>query len=265
MSFPTWSGANSFQSSMRILTFNVHGCVGLDFHRSEERIARRIAELAPDLAALQELDVGRARSGHRHQANLIARHLRFQSHFHPAMRWDDEHYGNALLSRWPLKLRHAAELPSAHAFPFRETRAASWLEIATPSGPLHVINTHLGVGPRERREQAEALLGRDWLGAIPLDEPTLLVGDLNSGPRSAPYARLASSLEDLVKKAGGGHPRTFPSFCPALTLDHIFGNARIQVTRVHVPRDWDKVVVSDHLPIVMDFEIVDPPAGAQAA
>ncbi len=107
------------------------------------------------------------------------------------MRWADEHYGNAILSRWPMHLRRAGELPSENAFLFRESRAALWLEIATPAGALHVINTHLGVGRRERREQAEALAGGGLrLGAIPNNEAALLLGDLNS-VRLARAARLA--------------------------------------------------------------------------
>lgn len=249
---------------VRILTFNVHGCVGLDFRQSEERIARRIAELAPDLVALQELDLGRARSAGRDQASLIARHLSFESHFHPAMRWKDERYGNAILSRWPIRLRRAAALPSEHAVLFRESRAALWLEISTPAGPLQVINTHLGVGRRERREQTQALVGPDWLGAIPTDTPTLLTGDFNSLPGSEPIALLGRSLVDLVKKNRGRHLRTFPAFWPLLTLDHVFGNARIDVTNIDVPSDWPHALVSDHLPLIVDFEIVDPAVSARA-
>ncbi len=249
---------------MRIVTFNVHGCVGLDFRRSEARIAERLGRLQPDIVALQELDAGRARSQGRHQAELIATHLNFESHFHPAMRWADEHYGNAILSRWPMHLRRAGELPSENAFLFRESRAALWLEIATPAGALHVINTHLGVGRRERREQAEALASGDWLGAIPHNEAALLLGDLNSVPGSAPHALLGQSFDDLVGKFRGRHEKTFPAMWPLMTLDHVFGNARVRVTNVEIPGEWGDAVVSDHLPVVVDFEIVGAPLSVGA-
>lgn len=224
----------------------------------------RIAELEPDIALLQELDVGRSRSRGRDQAALIAKLLNFESHFHPAMRWHDEHYGNAILSRWPVTPRRAAGLPSEHAFLFRESRAAQWVEVATPAGPLQLINTHLGVGRHERLEQAQALVGRDWLGAIRGSEPTLLLGDLNSLPGSGPHALLAGSLDDLVKQFLGRHLATFPALWPLVTLDHVFGNARIHVTRVDVPGGWTRAVVSDHLPVVMDFEVVEGSVCASA-
>ncbi len=249
---------------MRIVTFNVHGCVGMDFHRSEARIAERIARLEPDIVALQELDVGRRRSSGCHQAEFIARHLNFESHFHPSMRWAEEQYGNAVLSRWPIRLRRAGELPSENAFLFRESRAAHWAEIDAPGGPLHVINTHLGVGRLERREQATALAGAEWIGAIPVNEPALLLGDLNSMPGSTPHALLEREFRDLVKSFSGGHQRTFPAMWPVVTLDHVFGNARIRVVGVDISGEWSDAVVSDHLPVVVDFEIIEAAASPAA-
>ncbi len=50
-------------ATVRVMTYNVHRCVGGDGVRSPLRIARVIAEYRPDVVALQELDVGRARTG----------------------------------------------------------------------------------------------------------------------------------------------------------------------------------------------------------
>jgi hypothetical protein len=46
---------------LRILTYNVHRCMGMDGKLSPERIARVIARHTPDVVALQEPDVGRER------------------------------------------------------------------------------------------------------------------------------------------------------------------------------------------------------------
>jgi endonuclease/exonuclease/phosphatase family metal-dependent hydrolase len=43
----------------RILTYNVHRCLGTDGRLSPARIADVIAAYEPDVVALQELDVGR--------------------------------------------------------------------------------------------------------------------------------------------------------------------------------------------------------------
>ena len=59
----------------RILTYNVHRCVGVDRRLDVDRVAAVIAEHEPDIVCLQELDVGRARTGHVDQAQAIADRL----------------------------------------------------------------------------------------------------------------------------------------------------------------------------------------------
>src|ERR1044072_9807913 len=84
---------------LRVATYNVHGCVGMDGQRSEGRITEVIATMSADIVGLQELDLGRARSAHVDQAALIAEELGWKYHFHPAIRSGDEQYGNAIVSR----------------------------------------------------------------------------------------------------------------------------------------------------------------------
>src|SRR4051812_7214833 len=48
---------------LRIMTYNVHSCRGTDSKLSVERIAAVISDCSADLVCLQELDVGRIRSG----------------------------------------------------------------------------------------------------------------------------------------------------------------------------------------------------------
>ena len=44
---------------LRVATYNVHGCVGMDRQRSEARIAEVIAQLSVDIVGLQEVDLSR--------------------------------------------------------------------------------------------------------------------------------------------------------------------------------------------------------------
>jgi endonuclease/exonuclease/phosphatase family metal-dependent hydrolase len=72
----------------------------MDRRRSEARIAEVIAEMSVDVVALQELDLGRRRSAGADQTKMIADQLGWHSHFHPAMRRDEEHYGNAFAANF---------------------------------------------------------------------------------------------------------------------------------------------------------------------
>ncbi|MGA2193495.1 MAG: endonuclease/exonuclease/phosphatase family protein [Nitrospirota bacterium] len=61
--------------TISVLTYNVHGCAGLDNEISPSRIAEVVAQYSPDVVALQELDTGRRRSGLVNQPEVIAGHL----------------------------------------------------------------------------------------------------------------------------------------------------------------------------------------------
>src|SRR5262249_35975518 len=143
------------EPKLRVATYNVHGCMGIDQRRSETRIADVIAEMSVDVVALQELDLGRGRSAGVDQTRIIAEELGWHGHFHPAIRRDDEHYGNAILSRYELAFRGGIELPGTPPFFCRENRAAIEVEIETNLGNVHIINTHLGLRWRGRLIQAQ--------------------------------------------------------------------------------------------------------------
>jgi endonuclease/exonuclease/phosphatase family metal-dependent hydrolase len=239
---------------LRVASYNVHGCRGIDGVRSEKRIAEVIASLDADIIGLQELDLNRARSAGIDQAGLIAEQLEWQRFFHPAMRVADEQYGNAILSRWPMQLRQAQGLPSTTTRMCRETRAALWVEIETPVGPLQVINTHLGLGRRERMMQVELLIGDEWLGRVDSNNGLILMGDFNSVPNSRPYRLIMQYLRDAGRLITPRPDlRAFPTRWPLLAVDHIFINEGLQVDRISVVRNAETRIASDHFPVVADL------------
>jgi endonuclease/exonuclease/phosphatase family metal-dependent hydrolase len=166
------------------------------------------------------------------------------------MRTVDEQYGDAILSRWPISSIQAGELPSKKAFPFRETRGALWVEIATPFGPVQVMNTHFGVGRGERLEQATALSSSDWIGAVREQEPLIVMGDFNSFPGSSAYKILTRRLRDAAREHGHPSRSTFPTVLPCLTLDYLFVNDACTVHGVSVCVGREARVASDHFPLL---------------
>ena len=239
---------------LRVATYNVHGCVGMDRQRSEARIAEVIAQLSVDIVALQELDLSRRRSAGVDQTGMIAEQLGWHSYFHPAMQRDDEHYGNAVLSRYPLSFRRAAELPGTAPFFCRENRAAIEMDVETNLGAVHIINTHLGLGWRERLLQAQLFTSAEWHAAIAGDAPLILLGDFNSLPGSRPYRALTQYLRDVRELVRTTRPiRTFPTWFPALAVDHIFINAALQPLSLTVHRSTVARIASDHFPLVAEL------------
>jgi endonuclease/exonuclease/phosphatase family metal-dependent hydrolase len=239
---------------LRVATYNVHGCVGTDRQRSEARIAEVIAQLSVDIIGLQELDLSRRRSAGVDQTGMIAEQLGWHSYFHPAMRRDDEHYGNAVLSRYPLKFRRAVELPGTAPFFCRENRAAIEMDVETNLGTVHIINTHLGLGWRERLLQAQLFTSAEWQAAIAGDAPLILLGDFNSLPGSRPYRALTHYLRNARELVRATRPiRTFPTWFPALAVDHIFVNAALQPLSLTVHRSTVARIASDHFPLVAEL------------
>lgn len=245
----------------RIVTYNVHRCLGSDGVISPARIAAVIAGIDADIIALQELDVGRARSNGIDQAREIARELGHEhAHFHPALRVMEEEYGDAIITRQPSRLVKAGTLPLPGRGRLAEPRGALWASIAYGGVELQIINTHLGLMRAERLAQADALLGPEWLSASECKLPFILLGDFNSPPRGRTYKRLAAELTDAplsVSKARA----TFPARYPLLRIDHIFVSTGIQVTGAHIVRGDAARRASDHLPLVADFELERSAAG----
>ena len=249
---------------VRILTYNVHRCVGADRRLDVGRVAEVIAAQEPDIVALQEVDVGRARTGGVDQAHQLARRLGMAFHFNAALKVEEEQYCDAILTALPERLIKASPLPGYRRLPRLEPRGALWVEIEAAGVKLQVINTHLGLVPREQQIQASALAGPDWLGAAAPNTPLLLVGDFNATPRTVVYRTFTHALTEARRAARSKRrTATFPSSMPILSLDHIFVSAGLTVQAVRAPFDPLSRMASDHLPLVADFQPSgSPPASA---
>ncbi len=240
----------------RLLTYNVHRCVGTDRRLDVDRIVAVIAEHEPDIVCLQELDVGRLRTGNVDQAQAIAKGLEMSFHFNPAMIVEAEEYGDALLTRHPERLIRKGPLPSVRGIPGLEPRGAIWAAIEIEGVTLNVINTHLGLVPREQRLQAAALTGKEWLSDPRCVGPTILTGDFNATSITRPYQTLTRRLADCQRQLGlRSTVKTFPSGFPAIRIDHAFVSDEVRVTRVQAPYSPLARVASDHLPLIIDFEL----------
>jgi endonuclease/exonuclease/phosphatase family metal-dependent hydrolase len=241
---------------LRVMTYNVHACKGRDGVISPRRIAGVIAAAAPDIVALQELDVGRVRSGRLDQAELIAQELGMRFHFAPAMRLLEESYGDAILTALPMRLVKAGPLPGIR-FPVRlESRGALWTEIRLGQVSLQMMVTHLGLVRRERHLQAGALCGKEWLGHPDCGDPAILAGDFNFLSRSRAYAQIAARLRDAQRLVEADrHDATFPARYPRFRIDYVFVSSSIRVKALSTVRTAEARIASDHLPLVADLHV----------
>jgi endonuclease/exonuclease/phosphatase family metal-dependent hydrolase len=240
----------------RIVTYNIHRCIGMDRKLDVGRVAATIGALEPDIVALQEVDVGRVRSNGVDQAYEIADRLKMTSHFNAAVRVEEEQYGDAILTCYPERLIKAGPLPGLNPRMRLEPRGALWIEVDIHGAPVQIINTHLGLVAREQQQQALALASHDWLRSDHYKAPAILLGDFNATMASVVYRTLTARLKDARRLSPHRLPSgTFPSRFPFLRLDHIFVSDDVRVTSLDAPYDATTRIASDHLPLVMDFDI----------
>jgi endonuclease/exonuclease/phosphatase family metal-dependent hydrolase len=242
------------------MTYNVHGCRGIDGRVDLDRIGRVIQAHEIDVVALQEIDVERPRSGRIDQARALAQQLGMHADFCSARDCDGGRYGNAILSRHPALPVRGACLPRlGHRL---EPRAMQWARIEAPEFTLNVLNTHLGLDEHERRLQAEAILA-EWLEGALTSGPTVLCGDFNAGEASHVYRRLTGSMRDAQRS----FPRqgTFPSLLPVFRIDHVLVSPDLRVRACEVVGSWRARFASDHLPVLAELEAAPPPERERAA
>src|SRR4029079_19684491 len=120
-----------------------------------------------------------------------------------------------------------------------------------------IINTHLGLPAYERMAQARALLGKNWRGHPEGRDPVILLGDFNARRRSVVYRMFTAKLRDAQLVLHKRARRTFPARVPMLRIDHLSGSASFAGLGVDVQGSKLVGTASDHLPLVMDFRIVD--------
>ncbi|MDB5533511.1 MAG: endonuclease [Hyphomicrobiales bacterium] len=239
--------------TIRVVTYNVHRCLGTDGRYSTARIADVLAGIDADIIALQELDLKRGRSGSVDQAHDIARRLKMTHQFHPALKVLDESYGDAVLSRYPMRLIKAAAIPGFYRM---EPRGAVWVEVSTDEGRLQILNTHMGLLNLERRRQINCLMGLEWLGSQRCAGAVVFLGDLNARPGSFTLRQLSKRLSDVRRKIHKRLQPTYPSTRPFLRLDHIFVSADVHVAGAFVVADATARLASDHLPLCADISLV---------
>jgi endonuclease/exonuclease/phosphatase family metal-dependent hydrolase len=217
---------------VRVLTWNVHGGVGLDGVRDFSRIVEHIAAINADIVALQEVE-GRNRGARSLPMAIIRDRLGLEGISASTIAALDGDYGQVLLSRWPLVDVETHDLSIG---PY-EPRSAVAATAQTPAGELRVIATHLGLRFGERTRQVKALCN-----ALDDKRPTVLMGDFNDWIRyRSAQVLLEQQFAEFTKL------RTYPARLPLFALDRIF--CRPAGMLAHAKVFSSAPLLSDHLPL----------------
>jgi endonuclease/exonuclease/phosphatase family metal-dependent hydrolase len=228
--------------NMLVATYNIHRGLGSrpagPFR--PDRAARVVAEIRPDLIALQEAQHYLRPSAGMLDAETIERDLGLRLLRVTGRPGEQGWRGNLVL------VRHDAEIlrpPVGLRLGGLEPRGGVMAELDLGWGPFRLLAVHLSLGAARRRLQAKALLEAMETGAGKR-LPTLLLGDLNDW---RPGASALGALEAVF----GEPPRapTFPSVFPVLSPDRIMGHPRGLVPAVEAHDTPLARRASDHLPL----------------
>ena len=231
-------------SRLAVASYNIHRCIGVDGRRDVQRVARVIESLDADIIALQEVE-SRASADGAVQMEVLAHLVGLTAVSGPTIERADGHFGNALLTRLPIRAVRKLDLTFRH----REPRGAIDADFDVAGTPVRVIATHLGLLPRERRHQVQRILET---AADQREGLIVLLGDINE------WLVAGRPLRWLHRRFGQCRAqRTFPAWFPLFALDRIWVHPKGALVCVDAKVSAEAKVASDHLPVRAELSLAE--------
>jgi endonuclease/exonuclease/phosphatase family metal-dependent hydrolase len=238
---------------LRVLTYNVHKCIGgVDRRYDPKRVAETIAHYEPDVLLLQEVDDRARRSNHDRQVDVLGELLGYHHRaWYPnvKVRGGGE-YGNAVLSRYPMVEDRNIDLTVAPKKRRSVLHVHCRIRHEGVDRTVHIFNMHLGLAEYERRIQIRTFLDSHPFAGLRDGTPVIVGGDLNDV-----WGRAAKLLSPGGFRGVDRRPRTFPAWAPMRSLDGIYVRGEVELVGVH-RGDCDVARrASDHRPLYADVMI----------
>jgi endonuclease/exonuclease/phosphatase family metal-dependent hydrolase len=266
---------STLEGVLRVATYNIHkGVRGLGLRKRLEihNLGLGIEALDADMVFLQEVRLFHHRDAARFdhtwfgwpeqgQADFLAPEGFSVAYRTNAVTRHGEH-GNALLSRWPIGDCGHFDV-SDHRF---EQRGLLHVPVQWEDTTVHAIVAHLGLIHASRVRQVQ-LVRRFIDDHVPAGACVIVAGDFNDwGEKLDPAMSEMGLHRARTKGRARGAPRapglhsivpldkpTFPSRVPVFALDRIYTRG-LTCRATYVPRGPSWTRMSDHLPLVAEFE-----------
>lgn len=244
--------------TIRVMSWNIHHAEGMDQKVDVHRLAKLILSEKADIVALQEVDRGVERSKKIDIITTLADLTGMTYAFGKTIDLQRGEYGNAFLTRYPII--------EERNFLYRmirrgEQRGLLQLILEIRGEEVVVANTHLDNSEDDTGRIASVEELRSTLKRYPT-RPIVLCGSFNDAPKSRVITEMKEEYADPWDQAGTGDGFTYPSNAPRKRIDYMFvqknpkpnsAGASVQIRPVSarvLPS-----VASDHLPLVVDFEL----------
>ncbi len=245
---------------LKVLTYNIHkGFSSGNLRYTLKTIREAIRNVHADLVFLQEV------LGHHeeHKNKVVDWPTASQFEFLADELWPHfaygknavytaGHHGNAILSKYPFKFWENQDISTNRLE--RRGLLHGIIEVPHKRKPIHVICVHLGLMEVERREQVRLVCKRIH-EMVPDDEPLIIGGDFNDWrQRVTPALSKSLKLREVFMELNGEHPKTFPSWLPALRLDRLyFRGMHPEHARCLTEQPWS--TLSDHAALYAELVV----------
>lgn len=226
-------------SGLRIASYNIQKCVGLDLRRQPRRILQVLDGMQAQIVLLQEAD-----------KRLPPRPAALPHFVLEEAGWSIVDlggagslgwHGNAVIWRGTgLRETHKAHI----SLPGLEPRGAVLVEFSSPIGALRVVGVHLGLISYYRQQQV-LHLNREIARLEPM--PTVWAGDFNDWSRARSMDRWAPLMRFLPPQP------SFPAPRPVGALDRIALGPGLRAAGHGVHNARPAHIASDHLPVWADL------------
>lgn len=239
---------------LKIMTFNIqHGVNHNESLKGNkdvielEKDAAHINNYDCDIIGLNEVRGAGEDSKYTDQAKTLGEFTNREYFFGKAIDIRDcGPYGNAFLSRFPVKSTEIIPIPDPEIKEegrYYETR--SIIKAVVDAGKdVTVFISHFGLVPSEQKNAVEALITE----AKKVNTPVIFMGDLNMRPDNEILKPLYEEFNEAFEE---NNQNTFPSHEPSRKIDYIFLSKDIKLQSAEVI----KKVVSDHCALIAEIEL----------
>jgi endonuclease/exonuclease/phosphatase family metal-dependent hydrolase len=236
------NNADSHDTKLRVATYNIRKCVGLDWRRNPDRIMHVLSEIEADVVMLQEAD---KRFGSR-AGTLSSDILRHQTGLTLIRSGNGVpghgHFGNALLIGEKAEVLSLQQL----TLPCLEPRGAIMAELSKDGRKIRIVGTHFGLRARDRQRQSVALL--DAFHSCDENMPEVIVGDFNEwSDKDINLSPLHERFQIADTSA------SFHTAAPVAALDRILVGSGLEIIATGVHRSAMARTASDHFPVWADL------------
>jgi len=232
-------GGKDIILTVKILSYNVKNCQGMDGVVDYQRVADVIKRIDPEIVALQELDSATQRSKGVVVLNELARLTGMSHTYGASIDYQGGKYGIGILTKEKPVNWKRIPLPGSE-----EQRSLLIVELEK----FVMGCTHFSLTQEDRLSSAYIVSNAFKI----YSKPVFLAGDLNAIPESS----VIKSIENYWNILTNPSTPTSPSNNPAKCIDYILGlKASGNTYTTKQTQVEQEPVASDHLPVWAMIEV----------